>query len=509
MGTPPLDSYHDTKFSQPQNFDPVDLDAREGETLPSATSAITYPPARRLAQAKYRENHKEEERRKVEFGWHGMWQLTLLKISSWKLGRYRASIKADPECVQEQKDRQKCADKAYRENIQKREKRKEANAQKGTKQGYQTEEKRDYALEYALWTHRKQDELQKKVSDALWRDKDGPAALDNRSVYTFCPEGDTKKVQCPEYIPWGGATRYSSWEACLPAWHACYGAGEHTHPASPATSVCLQPPQMPMSPPHHTIATCTPPTPNAVTSVSPSTMSTRSATSATCSTLNLQAYSHTNPSQAPPCPCREGSPPMLGIDSADNPQVATYVAAGHTLEEEAKSDGICGTGSQIGWHPWHTLKQTLRHWCYLCHLCHWMFACIASTPGKMIDIVGVRNQGRGSYISIIVRVGLMMSTGSGSRQLRTSWALPSQGPFNLESGWLPPVPLVTDPEEQGPVPPMPLMPWVEEPETTEMNIDEPTGGSMIKDLRMNGFWVMDPVMRMRDQMMKERNCLQC
>ncbi|KAF8196395.1 hypothetical protein K438DRAFT_1760543 [Mycena galopus ATCC 62051] len=102
-----------------------------------------------------------------------------------------------------------------------------------------------------------------------------------------------------------------------------------------------------------------------------------------------------------------------------------------------------------------------------------------------------------------------MSTGSGSRQLRTSWALPSQGPFNLESGWLPPVPLVTDPEEQGPVPPMPLMPWVEEPETTEMNIDEPTGGSMIKDLRMNGFWVMDPVMRMRDQMMKERNCLQC
>ena len=57
--------------------------------------------------------------------------------------------------------------------FKKREKRKEANAQKGTKQGYQTEEKRDYALEYALWTHRKQDELQKKVSDALWRDKDG------------------------------------------------------------------------------------------------------------------------------------------------------------------------------------------------------------------------------------------------------------------------------------------------------------------------------------------------
>ncbi|KAF8200464.1 hypothetical protein K438DRAFT_1822004, partial [Mycena galopus ATCC 62051] len=76
------------------------------------------PPARRLAQAKYRERY----------------------ISSWKLGRYRASIKADPERVQEQKDRQKGADKAYREKhrnllaFKKREKRKEANAQKGTKQ---------------------------------------------------------------------------------------------------------------------------------------------------------------------------------------------------------------------------------------------------------------------------------------------------------------------------------------------------------------------------------------
>ncbi|KAF8147089.1 hypothetical protein K438DRAFT_1868142 [Mycena galopus ATCC 62051] len=81
--------------------------------VPSGT-----PPARRLAQAKYCEKD----------------------ISSWKLGRYRASIKADPEHVQEQKDRQKCADKAYREKNQnllafkKREKRKEANAQKGTKQ---------------------------------------------------------------------------------------------------------------------------------------------------------------------------------------------------------------------------------------------------------------------------------------------------------------------------------------------------------------------------------------
>ncbi|KAF8173204.1 hypothetical protein K438DRAFT_1940254 [Mycena galopus ATCC 62051] len=74
------------------------------------------PPARRLVQAKYCENHKEEEAEK----------------SRIRMARYRASIKADPKRVQEQKDRQKCADKAYREKnrnllaFKKREKRKEA-----------------------------------------------------------------------------------------------------------------------------------------------------------------------------------------------------------------------------------------------------------------------------------------------------------------------------------------------------------------------------------------------
>ena len=58
---------------------------------------------------------KKRKQRKVEFRLQGMWQLTLFEISTWKLIRYRASIKADPERVQEQKDRKKCADKAYRE----------------------------------------------------------------------------------------------------------------------------------------------------------------------------------------------------------------------------------------------------------------------------------------------------------------------------------------------------------------------------------------------------------
>ncbi|KAF8187253.1 hypothetical protein K438DRAFT_1014326 [Mycena galopus ATCC 62051] len=112
--------------------------------------------------------------------WHDLGvPLTEAEKSRIQIARFRASIKADPERVQEQKDRNKCADKAYREKnrhliaFKKREKRKEANAQKGTKQGYQVEEKKDYALEYELWTHRRQDELQQRVSDTLWRDKDG------------------------------------------------------------------------------------------------------------------------------------------------------------------------------------------------------------------------------------------------------------------------------------------------------------------------------------------------
>ncbi|KAF8178837.1 hypothetical protein K438DRAFT_1769293 [Mycena galopus ATCC 62051] len=76
----------------------------------------------------------------------------------------------------------------------------------------------------------------------------------------------------------------------------------------------------------------------------------------------------------------------------------------------------------------------------------------------------------------------------------------------------PPVPLVRNPEEQGTVPsepPMPPMPPPEvEPETTEMNIDELT---MREDDEgsQDGWLIMDPAMRMRDWMLKEKNCLQC
>ncbi|KAF8166947.1 hypothetical protein K438DRAFT_2064966 [Mycena galopus ATCC 62051] len=77
----------------------------------------------------------------------------------------------------------------------------------------------------------------------------------------------------------------------------------------------------------------------------------------------------------------------------------------------------------------------------------------------------------------------------------------------------PPVPPVPNPEEQGTVPSEPSMPPMPlpdvEPETTEMNIDEPAGGRMMRDLRTDGCWMMDPAMRMRDLMLKEKNCLQC
>ncbi|KAF8193180.1 hypothetical protein K438DRAFT_1761887 [Mycena galopus ATCC 62051] len=57
----------------------------------------------------------------------------------------------------------------------------------------------------------------------------------------------------------------------------------------------------------------------------------------------------------------------------------------------------------------------------------------------------------------------------------------------------PPVPLVPNPEEQGTVPSEPLMPPMPppevEPETTEMNIDEPTGGE--DDEGSQDGWLLD------------------
>ncbi|KAF8217896.1 hypothetical protein K438DRAFT_1747152 [Mycena galopus ATCC 62051] len=95
------------------------------------------------------------------------------------MARYRAEMETNPERLQECKERQKLADKAYRAKnraflaFKKREKRKEIKAKKGQAQKDTPKEKRDYALEYAVWTCRKRDELQEKVADALWRDKDG------------------------------------------------------------------------------------------------------------------------------------------------------------------------------------------------------------------------------------------------------------------------------------------------------------------------------------------------
>ncbi|KAJ7129918.1 hypothetical protein C8R43DRAFT_1134176 [Mycena crocata] len=36
-----------------------------------------------------------------------------------------------------------------------------------------------------------------------------------------------------EGVPRGGATKFATWDQCLPAWHVCCDAGEHTHPAKP------------------------------------------------------------------------------------------------------------------------------------------------------------------------------------------------------------------------------------------------------------------------------------
>ncbi|KAF8193184.1 hypothetical protein K438DRAFT_1969671 [Mycena galopus ATCC 62051] len=193
----------------------------------------------------------------------------------------------------------------------------------------------------------------------------GLAALDNHGIYTSC-------AQCVcENMPRGDATKFSSWEACLPVWHACCNAGKHAHPSSPTIPAYLEPPRTPKTQAHCTTAARTPCTPTTATSASPTTVLTLSATGAT---FSVHHFAHANPCQAPPHPldqegCRQKfipDPPLnttqtyvvrgsgaihTSLDDAladfniaaargqatlcamDNPWVATHVAAGHTLEE--------------------------------------------------------------------------------------------------------------------------------------------------------------------------------
>ncbi|KAF8162211.1 hypothetical protein K438DRAFT_1985331 [Mycena galopus ATCC 62051] len=227
-----------------------------------------------------------------------------------------------------------------------------------------------------------------------------PAVLENRGTHTSCAQ------HVCENIPPVGATKFSSWEACLPVWHACCDAGEHAHPSSPTIPVCLEPPRTPKTQAHCTTAAHTPCTPTTATSVSPSTVSTLSATGATFSVYH---FAHANP---PPHPLdqkgceqklipgsRSPSPPPLealrcgprtlppaldpplnatqtyvihgsgtihtSLDdtladfnitaargqatlcATDNPRVATHVAAGHTLEEARALVCLGNLGGQV------------------------------------------------------------------------------------------------------------------------------------------------------------------
>ncbi|KAJ7204885.1 hypothetical protein B0H12DRAFT_1243562 [Mycena haematopus] len=69
--------------------------------------------------------------------------------------------------------------------------------------------------------------------------------LETSAEYTL--RGGSSAQRVSENISRGGATKYSTWEACLPAWHACCDAGEHAHPCLPipATPVPQQPPVTP------------------------------------------------------------------------------------------------------------------------------------------------------------------------------------------------------------------------------------------------------------------------
>ncbi|KAF8164442.1 hypothetical protein K438DRAFT_1984592 [Mycena galopus ATCC 62051] len=117
-----------------------------------------------------------------------------------------------------------------------------------------------------------------------------PAELDNCGIYTSCTQ------HICENIPRGGTTKFPSWEAYLPVWHACCDAGEHAHPSSPTIPACLEPPRTPKTQAHCTTAARTPCTPTTATSASPSTVSMLSATGAT---FSVHRFAHANP---PPHP---------------------------------------------------------------------------------------------------------------------------------------------------------------------------------------------------------------
>ncbi|KAF8168864.1 hypothetical protein K438DRAFT_2064374 [Mycena galopus ATCC 62051] len=232
-----------------------------------------------------------------------------------------------------------------------------------------------------------------------------PAALDNRGIYTSWSSAQ----RICENIPRGGTTKFSSWEACLPVWHACCDAGEHSHPSSPTIPACLESPRTPKALAHSSTAARTPRTPTTATSASPSTVSLLSATGAT---FSFHRFAPANSCRAPPHPFDEEgcdrnfvpgsrSPSPLPLEplrcgpttlspaldlplnatqtyvvrgsgaihtslddaladftiaaargqatlcATDNPRIATHVAAGHTLEEARALVCLGNLGGQV------------------------------------------------------------------------------------------------------------------------------------------------------------------
>ncbi|KAJ7191668.1 hypothetical protein B0H12DRAFT_1082789 [Mycena haematopus] len=152
-------------------------------------------------------------------------------------------------------------------------------------------EKRDYEAEYAIFMARHEDRLREKVVNALWRREDGvlirgnPVFHSARDMATVANE--TKNSVTPRdvdrmtvgtttafylvvapslggrrgvYTTWasaqrvsenvtrGGATKYNTWDECLPAWHTCCDEGEHDHPARPTLLSVQAAPSTPATP---------------------------------------------------------------------------------------------------------------------------------------------------------------------------------------------------------------------------------------------------------------------
>ncbi|KAJ7192984.1 hypothetical protein GGX14DRAFT_577646 [Mycena pura] len=167
-----------------------------------------------------------------------------------------------------------------------------------------------------------------------------------------------------ESIVRGGAVKYTSWQACLSAWHACCDAGEHDHPSSLDAAQSAQlapveagPPATPRAHPHPvesrlaavpllTQGSMTPGIPrgSAVpsptlrtphTPCAPCTVQATALSSTPSATYAVRGSSvmHSSLNAALDDFRAAGAARPVTLCTTDDPRIAAYFAAGHSLQE--------------------------------------------------------------------------------------------------------------------------------------------------------------------------------